>query len=128
MVTATTNGIKVSVEVFYYPEGSNPQQNHYLFAYKISIQNQSQYTVQLLRRHWHIWESTGTRREVEGLGVVGEQPVIAPGQTHSYMSACNLHTEFGQMYGTFTMIRHQNHDQFKAVIPSFTMTVPYKLN
>ncbi|OWY20359.1 Co2+/Mg2+ efflux protein ApaG [Sphingobacteriales bacterium UPWRP_1] len=128
MVTAVTDGIEVSVEVFYYPEGSNPQLSEYLHAYRIIITNQSNHTVQLLYRHWFIWDSDGSRREVSGAGVVGEQPVLAPGASHQYMSACNLHTEFGRMHGIYIMEQKDNRRRFPVNIPAFTMTVPYKLN
>lgn len=128
MVTAITEGIEVSVEVFYYPEGSNPQLSEYLHAYRITITNQSAQTVQLLHRHWYIWDSDGSRREVSGAGVVGEQPVLEPTQSYQYMSACNLHTEFGRMHGIFIMERKDTKHRFQVSIPAFTMTVPYKLN
>ncbi len=82
METLTTQGIRISVEPFYLPHESIPIQHRYVFAYRVTILNQSPDTVQLLRRHWHIVESNGVRREVEGEGIVGLQPMLAPGESH----------------------------------------------
>ena len=82
METLITQGIKVSVLPSYQAAYSRPAQNRYIFAYHITIENQSTDTVQLLRRHWFIWDSNGTIREVEGEGVIGQQPVLDPGQKH----------------------------------------------
>ena len=86
MVAQITDGVKVSVETIYQPEYSNPSNEHFMFAYRIQIENLSPYTVQLMSRHWHIFDSNGSRREVEGEGVVGQQPVISPGEIHEYVS------------------------------------------
>jgi len=128
IVSAQTDGIQVSVETNYYPEGSNPQYSFYLFAYHITIHNLTRFTVQLLRRHWYIWDGDGSKREVEGEGVVGVQPVLEPGTSYQYTSACNLQTEFGHMYGSFLMVRLQDNHQFWVQIPDFKMAVPYRLN
>src|SRR5690606_37381479 len=90
-------GIMVNVEVFYQPEYSNPLQSEYMFAYRITLENYNSYPVQLLRRKWHIFDSNGLYREVEGEGVVGVQPVLHPGESYQYMSGCNLNTDMGKM-------------------------------
>ncbi len=90
MVAQITEGVKISVETTYQPEYSNPVNEHFMFAYKIQIENLGDYAVQLLSRHWVIFDSNGTKREVEGEGVVGLQPIIEPGQNHEYVSGCNL--------------------------------------
>ncbi|MBO9701354.1 MAG: Co2+/Mg2+ efflux protein ApaG [Sporocytophaga sp.] len=128
MVTEITDGLKVSVVTSYQPEYSSPSQSHFVFTYKIRIENFSNYTVQLLKRHWYIYDANGIIREVEGEGVVGQQPVIEPGQAHEYVSGCNLKTELGKMKGSYLMERIVDGKQFKAVIPQFVMVVPYKLN
>ena len=128
MITEITHGVKVSVETFYQQEYSSPSQHHYVFTYKILIENFSAYTVQLLRRHWFIYDANGVLREVEGEGVVGQQPVLEPGQVHEYVSGCNLKTELGKMKGTYMMERVMDGDRFKVNIPEFVMAVPYKLN
>ncbi|HEY8401094.1 MAG TPA: Co2+/Mg2+ efflux protein ApaG [Cytophagaceae bacterium] len=128
MVTEITHGVKVSVTTSYQPEYSSPAQSHFVFTYKISIENNSDYTVQLLRRHWYIFDANGMIREVEGDGVVGQQPVLEPGEIHEYVSGCNLKTEVGKMKGTYLMERIVDGKHFDVNIPEFVMTVPYKLN
>ncbi len=128
MTTEITNGVKVSVLTDYLPEYSSPVQQHFVFTYRILIENCSEYTVQLLRRHWYIHDANNTVREVEGEGVVGQQPVLEPGETHEYVSGCNLKSGMGKMYGHYTMERVVDGKVFKVVIPEFTMIVPFKLN
>jgi ApaG protein len=128
MTTEITEGVKVTVVTEFQPEYSSPAQAHYVFTYKISIENCSEYTVQLLRRHWYIYDANGSTREVEGEGVVGQQPVLEPGETHEYISGCNLKTGIGKMKGTYLMERVVDGKHFKVRIPEFTMVVPYRLN
>ena len=128
MFTEITSGIKVSVETFYQPTQSHPLQSHYFFAYRITIRNDSDYTVQLKRRHWFIFDSNGTRTEVEGEGVVGEQPVLQPGEEHKYISGCNLTTDIGSMHGTYLMEREMDQKSFRVRIPKFEMIFPFRLN
>src|SRR5574337_791680 len=98
MVAHVTNGIKVSVSVNYSNSGSNPGLNFFLFSYKIKIENSSDLPVQLLRRHWYIFDSLAEKREVEGVGVIGQQPLILPGHSFEYQSSCDLTSEMGNMY------------------------------
>ena len=128
MITEVTAGIKVSVETFFQPAHSNPSQSHYVFAYRITICNESAEMVRLKRRHWFIIDSDNSRREVEGEGVVGEQPFLAPGETYRYVSGCNLNTELGKMHGTYLMERSADKKLFYVKIPEFKMVVPGKLN
>ncbi|MBX9852623.1 MAG: Co2+/Mg2+ efflux protein ApaG [Cytophagaceae bacterium] len=128
MITEITDGVKVSVSTSYQPEYSSPVQSHYVFTYKILIENNSDYTVQLLRRHWYIYDANGVVREVEGDGVVGQQPVLEPGESHEYISGCNLKTEIGKMKGAYLMERIVDGKNFKVNIPQFVMVVPYKNN
>ena len=128
MVTEVTSGVKVSVETFYVSEQSAPKAKRFVFAYRISIENRSEHTIQLLRRHWFIFDSCGTISEVEGAGVVGEQPVIPPGDTYRYSSGCHLQSEAGTMKGYYTVRHTDGRKKFKVVIPEFQMIVPYKLN
>jgi ApaG protein len=128
MMTVVTEGIKVSVMTEYQPEYSSPSQAHFVFTYRISIENCSGHTVQLLRRHWMIYDSNGVVREVEGEGVVGQQPVLEPGEVHEYVSGCNLKSSMGKMSGTYLMERVFDGRQFRVSIPEFTMIVPYRLN
>jgi ApaG protein len=128
MNTTTTQGVTVSVTTNYLPDYSSPSQEHYVFAYKIDIRNNSEYTVKLLRRHWYIYDANGVVREVEGEGVVGQQPVLEPGESHQYVSGCNLKSGLGKMRGTYDMERLADGSTFEVEIPEFTLVVPYRLN
>ena len=128
MISQITSGIKVSVETFFQPAHSDYNRAHFVFAYSITIENDGDCSIQLKRRHWHIIDGYGMQREVEGEGVVGEQPVIEPGQSYQYVSGCDLHTEVGKMYGTYLMQRSTNAELFEVTIPTFMMVVPYKMN
>jgi ApaG protein len=128
MVTATTKGVKITVETEYQPAYSSPVQFHFVFTYRITIENMSDQTIQLRRRHWHIHDAGRPVKEVEGEGVVGLQPLLEPGGIHSYVSGCNLKSGLGKMYGVYTMERIMDGKQFKVRIPEFTMLVPFKLN
>ena len=128
MFSKVTEGVKVSVLAEYQPGYSNPPQAHYVFTYKIIIENHSDYTVQLLRRRWLIHDSNGIVREVEGEGVIGQQPVLEPGEIHEYVSGCNLQTNLGKMAGTYLMERIFDGRRFQVTVPEFTMIVPYLLN
>jgi ApaG protein len=99
-----------------------------VFTYRITIENQSEYTIQLLRRHWLISDAGFTAREVEGDGVVGQQPVLEPGQNHQYVSGCNLKSGIGKMVGTYQMERIVDGVKFQVVVPEFTMIAPIRLN
>lgn len=128
MNTTTTQGVTVSVTTNYLPDYSSPGQEHYVFAYKIDIRNNSEYTVKLLRRHWYIYDANGVVREVEGEGVVGQQPVLEPGDSHQYVSGCNLKSGMGKMRGSYQMERQMDGSEFAVEIPEFTLVVPYRLN
>ncbi len=128
MIAEVTQGVKVSVETEYQPAYSNPSQLHYVFTYRITIENQSEFTVQLLRRHWHIKDAGFEPREVEGEGVVGQQPMLEPGQAHQYVSGCNLKSGLGKMGGTYLMERIMDGSRFNVTIPAFSMIAPVRLN
>ena len=128
MITEITKGVKVSVSNDYQPDYSSPSQYHYVFTYKISIENQSEYTVRLLKRHWYIFDSNGVVKEVEGDGVVGQQPLLEPGESYQYVSGCNLKTGIGKMEGTYLFERVMDGKFFNVKIPEFNLIVPFKLN
>ena len=128
MISKISEGITVSVETFYQAEYSNPSASEFMFAYRITITNNNPFPVKLLRRHWYIYDATGSLREVEGEGVVGLQPQINPEENYQYISGCNLRTEMGKMYGTYLMENVNNRKQFDVAIPSFEMIVPFKMN
>ena len=123
-----TNGIAVEVIVEFQAKFSIPFSDQNVFTYYIRIHNSNQYTVQLLRRHWWIWESNGTNRQVKGEGVIGEQPVLAPGKTHQYQSFCPIASSMGKMSGSYQMIRLDTNDLFEIKIPEFHLIVPEMQN
>lgn len=128
MVTEVTNGVKVTVEVEYQRQYSNPAQHHYVFTYQVIIENNSSKTLQLTRRRWVINDAGYPIRTVEGEGVVGRQPILEHGQKHQYISGCNLRSGFGKMQGTYTMEQLMDGQSITIQIPSFKMIVPFKLN
>lgn len=128
MPTSITRDIRVHVETQYQEEQSEPLNELFLFAYHISIQNNSDHIIQLMRRHWYIFDSNGETREVEGEGVVGVQPILRPGDTHTYISACNLHSDIGKMSGTYLFERLENGETFEVTIPEFTLVAPMRFN
>jgi len=124
---AETNGIRVQVVSRYDPTRSKPQQKQWFFLYTVTIANQGSTTAQLLSRHWTITDETGHVEEVRGPGVVGEQPVLAPGQSFEYTSGCPLPTPFGTMHGTYQMITNDGA-RFDATIAPFTLSEPHTLH
>jgi ApaG protein len=128
MANIISEGVEISVETFYQPDYSNPIAGEYMFAYRISIENHNNFPVKLHRRHWHIFDSNGNTREVEGEGVVGVQPVLQPGERYQYVSGCNLRTEMGKMYGEYVMENLNNKKTFEVKIPVFEMIVPFKMS
>lgn len=128
MITHITEGVKISVDCIFQPEYSNPERNHFMFAYQISIENLSDYSIKLVSRYWNIFDSTGDHSEVYGDGVVGEQPIIEPGKKHAYTSGCNLKTEIGYMEGHYNMIRLMDNTKFQVEIPRFNLLTNYIMN
>jgi ApaG protein len=128
MSSIITSGVKVIVESFYQSDYSNPLSGEYMFAYRITIENHNPFSVRLLRRHWHIFDSSGAFKDVDGEGVVGVQPVIHSGEYYQYMSGCNLQTEIGRMEGYYILENLNNMQQFKAAIPAFALIAPFKYN
>lgn len=127
MSDTTTNGIRIQVISSFLKDRSSPRDDQYFFAYQVTIANVGDETAQLRSRHWIITDSNGEVREVEGPGVVGQQPVLAPGQAFNYTSFCELKTPVGTMHGTYTMVRPSG-DEFEARIAPFTLAVPNALN
>ncbi|HMO60061.1 MAG TPA: Co2+/Mg2+ efflux protein ApaG [Roseiflexaceae bacterium] len=115
-----TIGIRVTVRPMYLPDHSQPERDHYVFAYFIRIENAGRRTVQLLSRHWFIHDSIGEDNEVVGDGVVGEQPILAPGDVHEYQSFCILKSGSGYMEGSYRFIAHDD-TLFDAYIPRFEL-------
>lgn len=128
MNTQITSGVKVSVDVVYQSEYSNPDNMHFMFSYEITIENVGDITVQLINRHWEIFDAIGEFKLVEGEGVVGEQPILAPGTIYRYVSGCNLKSEMGYMEGYYEMKNDISERYFKVEIPRFHLVASYKLN
>lgn len=128
MVQQITEGISITVESFYNNEQSNPLLGEYTFAYKVSIDNFSNFPIRLLRRHWFIFDSNGTYREVEGEGVVGQQPVLEPGESFQYVSGASIRTDMGKMRGSYQMENMLNKKLLRIEIPEFELVAPYKMN
>lgn len=120
--TAETNGLIVRVVVSYVPQQSTPPRQ-FVWAYMVEVENTSDIAAQLVSRHWIITDATGHVEEVEGPGVVGDQPVIAPGEVYNYTSGCPLPTPSGSMVGTYRMVPELG-DAFDAEIPAFSLDLP----
>ena len=127
MSETTTRGIRIRAVPTYVPEQSNPDEERYLFAYHISVHNDGDESVRLISRHWVITDGDGASSEVDGLGVVGEQPKLKPGGMFEYTSACPLPTPVGTMHGSFRMLT-ENGEEFDAVIAAFTLAIPRALH
>lgn len=128
MQTTTTNGIRISVRTCYNKEHSDPVQNKFVHAYDILIENLTPYPVQLMARHWRIFDAYGVKREIIGEGVIGKQPVIEPGAFHSYSSWSPVGTEIGRMDGRYQMVDLHTDEKFYVNIPSFELISPFILN
>jgi len=124
--TANTQGIEVSVESFFLDDESDVEKERYVFAYRVRLKNHSDRTVQLISRHWIITDSSGTVRQVKGEGVVGQQPIMAPGEEHQYTSGSQLESPLGTMHGTYQM-RDEAGEMFDVEIPVFTLSAGNKL-
>lgn len=124
---AVTRGIRISVETQYDPTRSSPQQSQWFFLYTIRITNEGSVTAQLMTRHWIITDATGHVEEVKGPGVVGEQPVLAQGQSFEYTSGCPLTTPFGSMRGSYQMTTVDG-EQFDAEIAEFILREPHAMH
>ncbi len=124
---AITDGVRVQVTARYSPTRSQPLRNLWLFLYTIEISNESADTVQLISRHWIITDAENRVEEVRGLGVVGQQPTLAPGESFEYTSSCPLQTPFGTMGGTYQMVT-AGGKRFDVEIATFTLSEPYTIH
>lgn len=127
MSDTTTQGIRIEVESQYVPERSSPREKQYLFTYHVRISNVGTESAQLISREWIITNADGEVERVKGPGVVGEQPVLAPGCSFEYTSFCPLKTNVGTMHGSYQMLR-DNGEMFDAIIAPFTLAVPNALH
>ncbi|MCF6182830.1 Co2+/Mg2+ efflux protein ApaG [Lutibacter sp.] len=128
MVQQVTNGIKVSVTSIFEGTSYRNYRLYYSFSYQVIIENQSNEIVQLLNRHWKIFDSLNNIEIIEGDGVIGKKPILKPLQKHTYKSNCFLNSPIGAMKGFYTMINLSNSNTFKVVIPTFQLMVPNTSN
>lgn len=128
MTTAISQGVKISIETAYQEKYSNAEEDSFMFAYSITIQNLTEQPIQLLRRKWFIFDSFGHTKIVEGEGVVGLQPIIVPNESYSYVSGCSLKSDVGSMRGLYYMQNLITDTSLEVEIPEFELVAPYKLN
>jgi ApaG protein len=127
MSEAVTRNIRVRVQAEYAPQRSNPSSHHWFFLYTVTIANEGDETVQLMTRHWVITDGDNHVEDVRGPGVVGEQPVLRPGESYAYTSGCQLPTPSGTMEGTYEMVTRAG-DRFDARVAPFTLSEPHTVH
>jgi ApaG protein len=123
-----TENISIEVKSKFEPNHSEPDKGHHLFSYEITITNLSDSRVQLLKRKWFIDDLCGIKKIVEGDGVIGVQPILDSGESHSYTSFCDLNSGSGTMRGHYIFQRFSDLKEFKVKIPEFSLSVPWVLN
>ena len=128
MEVLTTNGITIGVQSFFQQKHSNAKENRFIHSYQVTISNEKGTSVQLLDRHWYIVNGAGAIREVSGEGVIGKQPVLAPGENHKYISWSPISTYIGKMYGFYTFKDLDSGEKFLVSIPEFKLISPSALN
>ncbi len=126
--TLVTSGVEVSVETQYQPQQSDPRNQHFFFAYRVTIRNNGSELIRLRNRHWYIFDSTGKKSHVDGEGVVGEKPILAPGEEFQYISGCPLTTDIGRMFGAYMFEKVVDGSRFYVKIPIFHLIAPFRLN
>jgi ApaG protein len=124
MYSKTTNHIKITVEPSFLDEHSTPEDDHYVFSYHITIENTGHEEVQLHSRYWSITDSNGKTKEVQGEGVIGEQPMLGPGDSYEYVSGAPLNAPSGIMVGSYQM-KKKDGNMFIVDIPAFSLDSPY---
>jgi ApaG protein len=122
----TTRHIRVTVRSFYLEDRSKPEESHYFWAYRVRIENRGREPVQLLRRTWHITDAHGRSQHVHGAGVVGEQPLLEPGESFEYTSGTPLDTPSGFMVGAYHMFVPASGENFDVAIPAFSLDSPHQ--
>ena len=124
--TKITRAIRISVRSFYLEDQSNPEDNHFVWAYRVKIENNGRESVQLLRRTWQITDAHGRTQHVHGAGVVGEQPLLEPGESFEYTSGTPLDTPSGFMVGAYHMVVPSSGENFDVAIPPFSLDSPHQ--
>jgi ApaG protein len=127
MVTQITRGIKISVLTSFEGSYFKNYKIHFAFSYQITIENHSKDSVQLITRHWEIFDALNEIEIVDGEGVIGKKPVLKPGETHTYSSGCLLSSPFGAMKGHFNMINFTSTRNFRVIVPNFRLSAPFAL-
>ena len=127
MSDTTTRGIRIQVATAYLPDRSSPSDAQYLFTYRVRISNLGRQRAQLISREWVITDSDGNEQRVQGPGVVGQQPVLDPGDSFEYSSFCPLKTPVGSMHGSYQMTTEEG-ESFDAIIAPFTLAMPHAVN
>lgn len=122
-----TNPINVNVKAKYLEKESRPEESRFVYAYEILIENNGDESAQLISRHWRIIDSNEHTQEVQGIGVVGQQPTLKPGENYKYTSGVVLETETGVMEGSYTL-RKDDGEEFEATIPAFALVTPSALH
>ncbi len=128
MITQITQGIKISVFTSFEGTYFKNYKINFAFSYQITIENNSKDTVQLISRHWEIFDSLNQKEIIDGEGVVGQKPVLRPGEKHNYSSGCLLSSSFGAMNGFFNMINFTTTRNFQVEVPTFKLNTPFALN
>jgi ApaG protein len=128
MESLTTEGVEVIVKSSFEEEFSRPDQSEFVFSYHISISNENDFSIQLISRKWFVFDSKGDHYEVEGPGVIGEQPILEPGESHEYESGTKLTSPIGRMRGYYVMESSLTNETFKVYIPEFDLIAPFVLN
>lgn len=128
MVTQITRGIKISVLTSFEGTYFKNYKIHFAFSYEITIENHSKDSVQLISRHWEIFDSLNNLEVVDGEGVVGKKPVLKPGESHKYSSGYLLSSPFGAMKGYFNMVNFTSTRNFRVIVPTFRLSAPFALN
>ncbi|WP_158729542.1 MULTISPECIES: Co2+/Mg2+ efflux protein ApaG [unclassified Flavobacterium] len=128
MVSQITRGIKISVLTSFEGTYFKNYKIHFAFSYVITIENHSKDSVQLISRHWEIFDSLNDNEIVDGEGVIGKKPVLKPGEQHTYSSGCLLSSPYGAMKGHFNMINFTSTRNFKVIVPTFRLCAPFALN
>jgi ApaG protein len=128
MVSQITRGIKISVLTTFEGTYFKNHKIHFAFSYEITIENQGKDSVQLISRHWEIYDSLNDIEIVDGEGVIGKKPVLKSGEKHTYSSGCLLSSPFGSMRGYFNMINFTTTKNFRVIVPTFKLSAPFALN
>ena len=128
MNTITTEGVKITVTTHFRADLSQVNESRFFFNYRVEMENMNESPVQLIHRDWYIFDSLNAPNTVSGQGVVGEQPILKPGQTYAYTSGCELTSELGRMRGFYTFQNQISGEMLQIMIPTFDLVYPSKLN